>query len=102
MPALLLPHRRMPAGGSLNPEKLAVAVKSCGIEVDTPKVLGQDLAEAIWCVPACACLCRCMPLLRLAPAPLPGIDAGLPSLTSTDESVHWHACMHTPTCPAGP
>jgi hypothetical protein len=60
MPALLLPHRRMPAGGSLNPEKLAVAVKSCGIEVDTPKVLGQDLAEALWCVPACAAACRCL------------------------------------------
>jgi hypothetical protein len=53
MPALLLPHCCTLAGGSLNPEKLAVAVKSCGIEVDTPEVLGQDLAEALWCVPSC-------------------------------------------------
>ena len=43
-----MPASFAPAGGSLNPEKLAVAVKSCGIEVETPEVLGQDLAEALW------------------------------------------------------
>ena len=43
-----------------------MAVKSCGIEVDTPEVLGQDLAEALWCV--CVCKGGCKPQL-------PGITA---------------------------
>ena len=34
------------AGGSLNPDKLAVAVKSSGVAL-TPE-LGRDLAEALW------------------------------------------------------